>query len=482
MAPRVTAPRQVRAGTRIARRTGAALDALWRTLRRPWLLVTLILLLLALLVAARILPQMPGQAQEDPASAQRWLNAEADAWQRGGSLLRALGLFSALQSPLFYALAGAVAMLSAIHLAEAVRFVRLPGRLRALLDASVTANPLPVLSPETVYRRRTTVAMAQAQTAAAISTWLTQSLGANVERTQIALPVPEDQELGEIRLLVQRRAQLVWLRPLLPAALLLSTAVLWINALWGWDVRPETLAPGAQVIYAPHAVKLAYEVVNETTGAASALISGTVAGMPVQFDPSNPGQHTPGLRVAVSPSASALWINTQDPVLALPGEDETRRSVGLIFPQPGSEQLVVLPRDNAGLRLVRLGGENAGEFLVEVFAEDAVQPVERVQMNSALTVTVPTEDSALRLALTPMPGIDLEVRRSPGEWLVWPALFLAIAGLAGVWLRPSYAIAQIREWPVGRSVVTLQSSERLPAELPLREAIARQEGNPTPDS
>ncbi len=111
------------------------MDALWRFLRRPSLAILLALLLLALLIAARVVPQLPGQAAEDPASAMRWLNAEQDSWGAWGGLLRALGLFNVSDSPLFYLLLALLALVCGVHLAAAIVAARLPHHLAAALDA-----------------------------------------------------------------------------------------------------------------------------------------------------------------------------------------------------------------------------------------------------------------------------------------------------------------------------------------------------------
>lgn len=460
-------------GRRSVFRPLAWLDGLWRLLRRPWLLLLTALLLLALLLSTRFIPQMPGQAQEDPASAQRWLNAEADAWGSGGTLLRALGLFAAHQSPLFYALAGLLALLSSVHLADGVLFALLPARLRALLNAPVTGEPLPVHSSDKLYRRRNALPLPPAQSEPLLAEWMAQAAGAPV--TRVGLPGEEGESSAEQRLLALRRPWLAWLRPLLPLGLILATTSLWLNALLGWDVRPGTLAPGDEALFPLHGVALLYDAAPSADGLATAAITGTVAGRPVLLDADKPAMRVGGAGVRLREDVPALWVRAQAPLLSLPGDGETRASVGLLFAQEGSEQLVVLPKRNAGLRLVRLGGENEGAFLVEIFAEDAVQPVERVQVSGATTVTVPAGDEAVQVAMTPMPGLAVEVRHAPGDWLVWPALVLVLAGLAGIWLRPAFVLAQVSAWPVERSLVTLQSSA--PVVLPWDEEPAGESGS-----
>src|SRR5690606_2891692 len=72
---------------------------LWQLLCDPWLLLAIAGLLGVLLTAGALLPQLPGQLQDEPAAADRWLTATAEAFGAAGPWLRSLGLFDVLHSP-----------------------------------------------------------------------------------------------------------------------------------------------------------------------------------------------------------------------------------------------------------------------------------------------------------------------------------------------------------------------------------------------
>ena len=58
-----------------------------------------------LLTASALLPQLPGQLQDEPAAADRWLTATVEAFGAAATVLRSLGLFDVLHSPLLRILA-----------------------------------------------------------------------------------------------------------------------------------------------------------------------------------------------------------------------------------------------------------------------------------------------------------------------------------------------------------------------------------------
>ncbi len=167
-----------------------------------------------------------------------------------------------------------------------------------------------------------------------------------------------------------------------------------------------------------------------------------------------------GVDVRVQRSAPALLLRVDRPLLALPGALESSAEVGLVFPQPGSEQIVLLPASGTGVRVVRLLDETGGGFLIEVYARDGVQPVQRVEVTEAQSLMLPLESGDVALQVEPTVGLDVTVQRAPGGWLLWPALLLLLIGLASLWWKPVFALAQLAPWPVERTVLTLQSNHR----------------------
>jgi hypothetical protein len=83
--------------------------------------------------------------------------------------------------------------------------------------------------------------------------------------------------------------------------------------------------------------------------------------------------------------------------------------------------------------------------------------------------------------MTPLPTLAIQVRHSPGQWLLWVALALVALGLPGFWQQPGFVLAQIGPWPPERAVVTLQSD--LPGEMEsLRRWYAQSTGDGVKES
>ncbi|MGL4651480.1 MAG: hypothetical protein ACRC1H_18890, partial [Caldilineaceae bacterium] len=140
--------------------------------------------------------------------------------------------------------------------------------------------------------------------------------------------------------------------------------------------------------------------------------------------------------------------------------------VGVVLPQPGSEQFVLLPAQNAGLRLVRLPGDEP-RFLAELYGPNAEQPLSRTTITGIQsTLLMPLSDGSdaqLALELTRTTGVDVQIRRTPGLWLLVPGLLLALAGLLPLWKRPAFLLAEVMPWPphvlsASQSAVTLSGS------------------------
>ena len=436
----------------------AAGARLWRVLRSPWLLVAALALIAAVLAAGQFLPQMPANTAEDPVARTRWLSSATggSAW---GEMSAALGLFEAWQSRLLQALLALAAILASVHLADALArrraLRRLPGALA--LPAGEPGEPLPLDYPATLHRLRAAAPRPPAATRDDLAARLEGAFPAVVRP-------PGDGDQAERRLLALRNGQGAWLLPLLFAGLLMAVAALWANALLGWQVRPAAIAPGGGYAYALHGVALDYTVTAQGADVAPrAVISATVGGAAGEVEVG--GSSTlGGARVRVAPGQAAFWLDAGETQLVRAGDAQGGGTLGLLFPQVGSEELVVLPASNAGLRIVRLGSEQgAGDpsteprYLVELYERDNVEPTQRFEIDIPRTVPLELTDGPVDVAFARLSAAEVTVSRRPWLWGLLPALLLAAVGALGLWKRPAFALVQVAPWPVDRSVVTVQS-------------------------
>lgn len=460
------------------------LDRLLGLLRSWQLLVICCTALLVLLLASLVLPQIPGQISEDPVATARWLQE----WNVGSgqlsALQRALGLYAVLQSPFFHFLIVLAIILAFVHLADTTALAL---SLRRLPDSVLYAaafppgDPIVVVYPRPIFRIRQAAPQPPSVARDAVEEILAAQSGRILRKilTENAQPSLDTAELPNLaasdaarqgetprewRWLVLRHEASAWLRPLLFAGLVLALVSLWAATYLGWSVTPPPLAPGENYVYPPHELKLEYDIVESGLELRPALTA-TVGGETIllHFETERTGR-VGGAEVRLTPGPPALWVSAPDAVLLAPGglPDEARQGLGLLFPQPGSEQVVVLADGNAGLRIVRLAVGQAGatDFLVEVYEGENVQPTQRVQVSNGATLVVGPEDAALALRLTPMAGVQADVRRQPGLWLLWLALMMTAVGALGFLQRPGFTIVQLAPWPVERSVVIVQSDER----------------------
>lgn len=74
-----------------------------------------------------------------------------------------------------------------------------------------------------------------------------------------------------------------------------------------------------------------------------------------------------GATVQVQEATPALLLRVETPLLAHSRTPESRTAVGLVFPQMGSEQIVLLPDSGTGVRVVELGATEGDTYLVEVY-------------------------------------------------------------------------------------------------------------------
>ena len=453
---------------------------LWSLLANPWLLILVAGIDLILVGAAALLPQLPGQFVESPAEASRWLLATAGEYGTLGSLLGSLGLFDVLHS---FALRVGMALLGLLLfvqlgdlLAQGLRLRRLP----QLLETPVPepGQPLPVPGHLPVHGLRVAVDAPPAAVAPEIEATLAR-LSPDRPPQTAAAPLPGDAPTSERRWLLLGHLWAAALRPLLLIGVLLAVGVLWIGANFGWEVTPPTMAPGSEYRFPRRDIVLRYQAppAEQATATSSEASRGLVPKLSVEVGSASGvlavkgqsklrlGQVTVTARLG--PLGLLLSAPDGQPVLALPGETEGQAQLGFLFPTPGSEETVLLPQAGAGLRLVRVDRPEGspGEqttFLLEVFHQESNEPVLRetldqlVQEGSELRA-IPLPDGEVQVLFRLAPGLDVQLRHLPGDWLLWPALLLGLVGVAGFLRRPFFLLVQLAPWPVDRSVLVAQS-------------------------
>jgi len=308
--------------------------------------------------------------------------------------------------------------------------------------------------------------------ASAVSARLGDRFDANpsvlVRRAQLGSG--EEASDGEMRWLVQGHTWAYYLRPLLLLGILLALAVLWGGVNFGWEVAQAPLAPGSEFRFAHQNLRLRYAVLDESSGSGQAALE-------VQLDDatqllpvgSNRTARLNNATIQVRADAPGIFLESDIPgLLLLPGQSRTTDRIGFVFPSAGSEESVLIPDGDVGLRLVRLVGE--GRFLVETIPSQG-GAVTRTEISQSETRTIPLirgerAGSQANLRMRFLPGLYVRVRYLPGDWLLWGALALALAGAVGYLRRPFFALVQLAPWPGDRSVLVVQSSSPEPlAEL-----------------
>ncbi|HRW05665.1 MAG TPA: hypothetical protein P5121_11240 [Caldilineaceae bacterium] len=275
-------------------RRAELVQRIWETLDRNWFLSAVGSALCLLYLFTLLLPQMPGQLQNDPTGARRWILQVSENYGPLGNAYRALGLFNVLNSPLLQLLVIALGLILLIRLgnqiARAWRLYQLPRHFRT--PTPVVGVPVPISTVQPVYRLRQLVEDETAPCTQSIEKMLqrrfdaiqrttvaVQSGGADVKQAATSRTKPTDkanvvakteetessaQNVTEERLLVLANVRFELLRPVLYSGLFLLLLTVWINILWGWKVNPDPLAPGTDYRSASQGLVLHYEVLDAT--------------------------------------------------------------------------------------------------------------------------------------------------------------------------------------------------------------------------
>jgi hypothetical protein len=445
---------------------------LWEALRQPLLLVVVGAFLLVLVLVGMALPQLPGQYADDPAGATRWLLTIRNEYGGLGTLLNGLGLFDTIHSPLIRIGLALLGLLLLIHLGEQLADVHRSRRLPALLGTAKdgAGEPLPIAGSGAIFRSRSALDTPFARMAEMVSARLGDRFDANpsvlVRRAQLGNG-PESAN-GEMRWLVQGHAWAYYLRPLLLVGILLALAVLWGGVNFGWEVAPAPLAPGGESHFSHQNLRLSYDVIDRNSAD-----SGQTAVLQVQINDATQLLTVGRTGIArlnntsiwMQPDVPGIFLESDTPqTFLLPGQSGTTDRIGFVFPTAGSEESVLIPDADVGLRLVRLAEE--GQFLIEtITGENGAVIRSEISQEEARTIDLirgerAGSQAALRIRF--LPGLTIRVRHMPGDWLLWGALTLVLAGGVGYLRRPYFALVQLGPWPGERSVLVVQSSSPEP--------------------
>lgn len=440
---------------------------LWQRLIGPWLLAAGGLLGLGITLAVALLPQLPGQLIDEPATAARWMQEASIDYGVWGNLWLALGLFNALHSPLLYlALALIVPALAAQAAAALARLRQLTTLRRGLAHLPpVTPGETVPLPVDQALRRRFVVDAPVRQVVAQLHA--AADLRAPALQSEFVPPADHppldardedaDQE-EEARLSAVQLPTQAWLRPLLPLGMLIAVTALWAALVWGWQVAAPPLAPGATYRVIGQQLALTYTPSLTPTLASALRVNFRGEKLSLAVDRAQV-VGIGGATLSLAPVYPALWVATADGAaqLSLPGRADPQPAVGIVFAGNTTEESVLLPEQGAGLRVVRRSAPTPG-FVLELYRSDEVQPVYRAELPATGRVVIPLARTNLELVVTTLPGLLVNVHYLPNLWLTWVGLALAVAGAAAYLGQAGWLVVQAAPWPRGRTVVIVQSS------------------------
>ena len=478
---------QIRGPRRLLRTRTDLVAVLWRWLNSPWLLLICAGVALFMVVIAAFLPQVPGQLAEESAAATRWLLSTSNDYGPAGNVLRAVGLFNVLDSPAFRLLLVTIALCAVVQFASIGGKILGIRKLPRLLNASADTPGEPLLIPPymTLFRRRFMSLKTPEHLVGDVATLLRNtyvvshsSQGSHTVSTSQnghLFPAPADTALGEgsdqteiddeRRILAVRHRLAYYLRPLLFAGLLLSLAVVWLLASFGWQIETPVLAPGDSFRLPSRGLEVHHLLPAELhppENAGHSQIEITMGTHQISLTvPSSVSGRLDQATVTVTRDAPAVLVSTADgsAALARPGESLSAPSVGLVFPSPGSEETVLLPQAAAGVRIVRQSGDPL-TFVVEIYWSYDVQPIKRIQIQENSSHRLAVSDTGVMIDITPLPGLTANIRYLPGSRWIWLSLILTLLGLLGFYFKPEFLLVQLTPWLSGRTALIIQGDRR----------------------
>jgi hypothetical protein len=441
--------------------TGRTTDlpaALWALCSRPLALWIPGLVILLLGLAGLWLPQMPGQLVNEPASAARWLEGATDAPL--GDLWRTLGLYSVLTHPVLSIALAALLAILAVRVAQQVTAWQAHHQwTRQAIEMPVETPGLPATLNSGAPLQRLRRAASHPPESVAIQ--IDQILEhADISRyNRASVPYADSTEPPETRLFWT--SNLLWaILPLLrDSALLLAFAVAWSIIVFGWHIATPILAPGERFHSSALDLQIQYPLDPEMS---AALHSGLqhVGTSALQISTQNARQAAGDLVVFTRQAAPGLILSSpaqSESALRRLGEGESVSALGLVLPEPGDEETVLLPELAAGLRIVRRAGDQS-MWLVEYYAAGDVQPRAHWDIQAGTTTTLVLPDSQVEIQVEPAAGIQFEVYHMPAHRLIWLGIGIALLSAIGTVRRPFFALIQVGPWH-NESVVIVQTSD-----------------------
>ncbi len=436
--------------------------AVWRALGHPVPLLLVAGAVALYLLAALLLPQLPGQYVDSPAQALRWSLETQSRFGTWGEILGALGLFRVLHSVGFRLLLAVLTLLLWVHLGDGVarwQRLRLLGRL---LETPVDGPgaPLPIPGPGPIHRVRW-VAPGAPSSPEIVDRCLAD-LASGERRLDRFLRRRETTGDTERRWLLHSPPWWGLLWALVPGGVLLALAGVWLAVSVGWSFQVADLAPGDEVRFPRRDVTVRYPMPRlGEAGTALPQVEVEVAGSQGLFPlGERPRGALNGVEVTVDPGAPGLVLATVDgaPRLRLPGNPQPMAQLAFVFPTQAHEQAILLPEAGVGIRIVRLEG-TPSRFLVQAVDGQTLEVLAQDEVVDRAQVAIPGDagGSEIRLQVHTVAGLDVTVRYWPGRWLTWLGLALALVGLAALWLRPFFLLLQWSPWPGERSVWVAQS-------------------------
>ncbi len=409
-----------------------------------------------------LLPQLPGQLVDEHAAAANWMLTTSAAYGIWGNPFLVLGLFDVLRSPLLYLLLALLLPTLAAQLADQLGAVRQMRSVRALdlrTPAQAANGVLAIADARPLFRYRGLVAGEVEPSAEALAAQLQREF--SLVELAHAAPSPDLETDGSgggtavnLRGLSHPRYQA--LRALLPVGLLVAVIATWVALAFGWQVTSPPLAPGDIYRSANRDLVLHYAVAISPTH--QLTLTANLQQATVSLPAGDAARRALGTAVIqIRPAYPAIFAATTDGRghIALPGHETTFAQLGLVFPNLGSEESILVPELSAGLRVVQRGSDEG--FVLELYRSDAVQPVYRAELTPGGQLTIPLGPDAPDLIVTAMPGLQVDVRHLPGLPIVPVGILLALFGTLAYFRRSAFVVVQIAPWSGDHSLVTIQS-------------------------
>ncbi len=441
---------------------------IWQRLLGLGPLLIAVLLGITLILSAWVLPQLPGQLNDEPAAASRWLATTAANYGVWGSPLQIIGLFNVLHSPLLEAFFCLVILVATVHLARDLARLRLFTQLPARLEQPVTdpGEPVGLYAGEPIARLRAILPGALDNASASLAEWLAARFS-TIHQATVAYSAPPDQRADgppatDQRLLALHHLPGRYLAPLFPLGIILTAGAVWFAATFGWQVQTPALAPGAsfrsvnQGLVIHHLAPTDADAADPAGADAEITLRSETRQVHDTRDVSR--LRMGGATASLRHTLPALWIAASDGAALLTQTDgsEPVAELGLVFPTAGGEESVLLPSEVAGLRLVRRT-DLPDAFVVELYRSTDVQPSLRAEVQLPDSLTIPLEDGG-ELLIAPVRALQADIYYYPGLWLAWLGIAASLVGAAGH-LRPArFLLLQVAPWPNATGVLVAQAS------------------------